>query len=113
MKNNHRAAQIMVFLLMCTLFLFFSDFSFFFFVLCGIFCTCLFIFSSIFHKSVEKSRYNIRVSKKISSIYHSFFALTSTDYFTYLDTSNTKTHDTKVVGLSFLFLLDIWITYLD
>jgi hypothetical protein len=98
----------MVFLLMRTLFLFFSliFFSSFFSLFCAAFFALAFLYS-FFHKSAAKTRYNTRVSKKFSSVYHRFSALISTDCLTNLENLNTKTHNMKVVDLLFLFLLEI------
>jgi hypothetical protein len=94
---------------MRTLFLFFLLFCFFF--LCFVRLFYCHIYILFFHKSAAKTRYNTRVSKKFSSVCHRFSSLTSTSCLTHLGTSNAKTHNTKVVGLIFLFLSDIWIAY--
>jgi hypothetical protein len=93
MKSNHRGAQINGVPAYAH--------SYFFLCFVQLFCTCIFIFSSFFHKCAAKTRYNIRVAKKILSICHRFSVLTSTDCLLNLDTSNTKPHNKKVVGLIF------------
>ena len=114
MKNNHRGAQINGVPAYAHSFsLFFSDFFLLLLFLCFVrlFCFALAFLYSFFYKSAAKTRYNTSLSKKFSSVYHRFSALTSTDCLTNLETRNSKTQNTKVVGLLFLFLLDIWIAY--
>jgi hypothetical protein len=105
MKNNHKGTQINgvpAYAHSFSLFL-----IFFFFVLWDLFHLPFYIL--VFHKSATKTRYNTRVSKNILICLSHFF-LISTNRLTNLETSNAKTHNTKLVGL-FLFLLDIWIKY--
>jgi hypothetical protein len=52
-------------------------------------------------------------TKNIVFVYHIFSALTSTDCLKNLATANKKTHNMKVVGHLFLFLLYIWMSVLD
>ena len=105
MKNNHKGAQIngvsaYAHSFSLIFFFFFSSFLWPFY---------LHFYILFFHKSVAKTRYNTRVSKNILICLSHFF-LISTNRLTNLETSNAKTHNTKLVGL-FLFLLDIWIKY--
>jgi hypothetical protein len=94
----------MVFLLMRTHFSLSSDF---FLCFVRLFCALAF-YILFFHKSATKTIYNSRVSKKFSYVYYIFSALTSKDCLINIATANTKTHNTKVIDLVFLFLLDIW-----
>jgi predicted negative regulator of RcsB-dependent stress response len=59
----------------------------------------------------QKQETTQKYQKQISSVCRKFSAQTSRDRLTNLETSNSKTHKTKVVGLLFLFPLDIWIAY--
>jgi hypothetical protein len=68
MKNNHKGAQINGVPAYAHSF-FFSDFFLFFCFVCFLHLTFYILF---FHKSVVKIRYNTRVSKKFSSVYHKF-----------------------------------------
>jgi hypothetical protein len=86
----------MVFLLMRTFFSLFSLFCVSFFV------HLPFIFS-FFHKSVAKTRYNLRVIKKLLSVFYRFSTLTSTNCLTNIVTSKAKTHNMKDVDLFFSF----------
>jgi hypothetical protein len=107
---NHRGAQINGVPAYAHTFYPFSDYFIFFSLFCAdFFCTCL-LYSLLFHKSAAKTRYNSRVSKNYHVCYR-FSALTSIDCLTNIAISNTKTHNTKVVDIFFLFLLDIWIAY--
>jgi hypothetical protein len=90
----------MMFLLMHTLF---SLFLIFFFVCAGFFGALAF-YILFFHKSAAITRYNSRVSKKISPLCYRFSALISTDCLTNIATSNVKTHNTKIVDLVILFI---------
>jgi hypothetical protein len=95
----------MMFLLMHTPFLFSLIFSSSFLCFVRFFCTFSF-FTRVPQKQDITQEY-----KKILSICHTFYALTSTNCLANLKTSNSKTYNKKVVGLLFLFLLDIWIAY--
>jgi hypothetical protein len=46
--------------------------------------------------------------KKFLFVYYIFSAPTLTDGLANLATANAKIHNTKVVGIVFIFLLDIW-----
>jgi hypothetical protein len=94
----------MVFLLMRTLFLFLLIFFFFSFFV-AFFALAFYILFS--YKRAAKTRYNLRVSKKILFVCYRFSTLISTYYLTNIATSNLKTHNTKVVDLVYLFLFDI------
>jgi hypothetical protein len=104
MKNNHKGAQIN------GVHAYAHSFSMFF-LLCFVrmFFTLAFLYSLF--SQVTKTRYNTRVSKKISYVCYIFFALTSTDCLINIGTSNAKTHNTKLVGLFFIFILEVWIAY--
>jgi hypothetical protein len=107
MKNNHKGAQIN------SVPAYAHSFSLFliFYLFCGAFFLHLPFYILFFHKSAAKIRYSTRVSKNFSSVCHRFSVLTSTNCLTNLGNSNAKTHNTKVVGLLFVFPLDIWIAY--
>jgi hypothetical protein len=94
---NHRGAQINGVPAYAHTFSLFMTFSLFSLFCVDFLCTCLLY--SFFTKC--KKRYKSRVPKKISSVYYIFSALTSTDCFTNIATSNVKTHNTKVVDLFF------------
>jgi hypothetical protein len=110
MKNNHTCAQINGVPAYAHFFSFFSNFFFFFFCFVWLFCTFLFIFS-LFSKECRKNKIKHKSIKIFAFVCHKFYALTSTVCLTNLKISNAKTHNVKVVGLLFLFLLDIWIDY--
>jgi hypothetical protein len=103
MKNNHKGAQINGVSAYAhsfsLIFFFFSSFLWPFY---------LHFYILFFHKSVAKTRYNTRVSKKFSYVCHRFSALSLIDCLANLETSNAKTHNTKIIGIIFLFLLDIY-----
>jgi hypothetical protein len=89
---NHRGAHINdVATYAHTFFIFLLNF-FIFSLFCAAFFVHLPFIFSFFHKSATKTRYNSRVSKKLSSVCYKFSALTSTNNLTNIATSNTKTH---------------------
>jgi hypothetical protein len=90
---------------MHTLFLLFLVF----FVLCGLFLQSPFYI--LFHRVPQKQDKTQEYQKQFLYVYHRFSALTSIDCLINLETLNAITHGTKVVGLLFLFLFDIWISY--
>jgi hypothetical protein len=103
-KTITKMHRSMVFMLMRTLFL-----CFFFFVLCGCFLHLPFyilFFSQVTQKQDITQEYQIN-PVCLSHI----FSLTSTECLTNIGTSNAKSHNTKLVGLFFIFILDVWITY--
>jgi hypothetical protein len=61
------------------------------------FCAYLFILYFL-----QKQDITQEYQKKFLYVCHKFYALTSIDCFTNLETSNAKTHTTKVAGLLFL-----------
>jgi hypothetical protein len=69
-------------------------------------CTCL--LCSLFSQKCRKNKIQDKSIENFLSVYHRFYALTLIDHLTHLATSNIKTRNIKVVGLPFLFLLDIW-----
>jgi hypothetical protein len=84
-----------------------SDYFLFYLLFCADFFLHLPFIFSFSHKSATKTRYNARVSKQFSYVSYKFSSLTSTDGMINLATSNAKTHNTKVVGLLFVFVFDI------
>jgi hypothetical protein len=86
MKNNHKYAQINN---VPAYVHSFSPFSLFFLCFVRLFLHLPF-YTLFFYKIAAKTRYNTRVSKKISSVCHRFSALTSTDCLTNLETSHTN-----------------------
>jgi hypothetical protein len=106
-KTITEVHRSIMFQLMRTLYHFFS--KFFLFLFCAAFLQLYFKFS--FFTRVLQNQDIIEEYQKISYVWHIFFALTSIDCLTNLETSYAKTHNTKVVGLCFFFLLDIRITY--
>jgi hypothetical protein len=85
-------------------------FLYFYFIVCGSFLALAFyvLFST---KVPQKQETTQEYQKQFSYVCDIFSSLTSTVCLTNLLTFNAKTHNTKVVGLLFIFLLDIWIAY--
>jgi hypothetical protein len=84
---------------------------YFSFVLCGSFLA-LSIYVLFFPIEVsQKQETTQEYQKQFSSVCCIFSTITSIGCFINLETSNAKIHNTKVVGLLFIFVLDTWIAY--
>jgi hypothetical protein len=67
-----------------------------------------FIFSFFFTK-VPKNKIQLKIIKKIPSVWYKFYAINLIDCFEKKATSNAKTYNTEVVDLFVFFLFNIWI----
>jgi hypothetical protein len=97
MKNNYKSALINgVPAYAHTFSLFSLIFFLFFYLFCAAFFALAFLYS-VFTRVPQKQDIRQEYQKKFSSVSHRFSALTSIDFFTNLETSNAKPHNTKVV----------------